>query len=60
LHISLIYQPQVGLVDERRGLQRVTGALAIHLASGHPPQLRINQGHQLVEGSLVTIAPGVK
>src|SRR5262249_2606919 len=53
----LIYQSQECFVDERRGLQRVPGALAIHMAFSHPPQFLINQRHQLIEGFLIPVAP---
>ena len=46
-HAARIHQPEEGFVDERRGLQRVAGALARHVAMGQPVQLVVDQRHQL-------------
>jgi hypothetical protein len=45
----LVYKAQVRLVDERGGLQRVSGSLARKLARCNPLQLAIDKRQQLVE-----------
>ena len=46
--LSLIESPEVGLVDESGGLQRVTGALTIHCNGGPAGAARLNQRQELV------------
>ena len=57
VHVSLVYELQVGLVNQSRGLHRVAGPLAPHVVMGQAVQLVIDQGHQLVERCLIAIAP---
>ena len=45
---TLIHEPQVGLVDQCRSLERVIGALSSQVAAGEAPQLRVDEGHQPV------------
>ena len=45
----LIDKPQVSLIDERGGLQRVTGPLARKLARGNLLEFEINERLQLIE-----------
>ena len=37
-----IGEPQVGLVDERRGLQRLAGSLAAHVSRRQPSKLVVD------------------
>ena len=57
LHVLLIYQPQVGFIDQRRGLQSVAGAFAAHVTAGELSQLGVDQRQQLIERRLVAVAP---
>jgi hypothetical protein len=57
-HLARINQPQIGLVDQRRGLQRVARLLAVHVVSGQSAQLFINQRHELLQRQLIASAPG--
>src|SRR5437899_1067980 len=45
------------LMDQSRRLQSVIGPLPAHVARRQPVQLVINQGQQLVERRLVSLAP---
>ena len=47
LHIPAINQMQVCFVDQRRGLQRVASAFAVHITLGQMMQLAIDQGINL-------------
>jgi hypothetical protein len=55
--VVLVYQAQEDFIDERGGLQRVVVSLASDVITGQPPQLFVNQRHQLVEGTLIPVAP---
>ena len=57
LHLPDIDQFQVGLIDERRGLQRVAGTLRSHVTARHQVQFPVNHWKQLVESLLVARAP---
>ena len=54
---ALIDQPQVNLVDEHRGLERVARTLTHHVAPRETAQLVVHERHELVECGLVTRAP---
>ena len=54
LDLFRVDKPNVGLVDESRRLQRVTGALALHVAARKPPQFVIDQRSELLEGRFVS------
>jgi hypothetical protein len=62
LNVARVDQSQVGLVDQRRGLQRDATLLApaflSHVALRQPAQFFMYQGDQLIEGRTVAIAPG--
>ena len=60
VNLFLIDQPEISLVYQRRGLQRVARALTSHVVMGQPMQLTIDQGQQSVERRPVTITPGDK
>ena len=42
LDVPLIGETEIGLVDERRGLQRVAGPLASHVGRGELPQFSLH------------------
>ena len=50
-------QPKIGLVDQRRGLKRVPGALLPHLVVGQAPQLIVDNGCQPIQGSVIALPP---
>ena len=60
LHPLVIHEADVGLVDQRACLKVVVGALASHVAVRQPSELRIDDRRQLVEGELVSVAPGTE
>jgi hypothetical protein len=47
--LGLIDQPEVGLVDEAAGVERVHPAPAAELDAGQPPQVVVDERHQPVE-----------
>ena len=57
LNISLIDETDKCFVDQRRGLQRMAPALAVHIVMGQTMQLAVNQRRQMVESCLVSGAP---
>jgi hypothetical protein len=59
-HALQVHQPQVRLVDQRRGLQSVPAALAAHEVAGQAPKLFVNDGRELVERFPVSAAPGLE
>ena len=48
---------EVGLVDERGGLQGMSDALVAHLAPGDTAQLRVDQRDELLESHFVAVPP---
>ena len=60
LHAPIIHQAQVGLIHQSRRLQAVAGALAFHIAACQTVELVKNDGGQLLERSLVSVAPGTE
>jgi hypothetical protein len=52
-----IHQPQVGLVHECGGLQRVARAFAPHASAGDPLQLLMDEGRQSSERRFVPRSP---
>ena len=56
--VLLVYQPEVGFVNQRGGLQCVAGALPADVLAGQPAQLPVDQRHQRVERRPVAVAPG--
>src|SRR5579863_10193243 len=60
LHVLIIHQAHVGLIDQSRGLEAVAGALAFHVAACQAVKLVINDGGQPMEGALVSVAPGAE
>ncbi len=57
-HAARIDQAQIGLVDERRGLQRVAGTLSRHVAMREPVEFVVHQRHQPIQRLLVSLIPG--
>ena len=47
-------------MNQSGGLQRVVGALAAHVATGHTAKLPVDQRNQSLEGFLLALAPGQK
>ena len=41
-------QPQIGLIDQRGGLEGVSWVLAVHVPPGKPAQFLINDRKELV------------
>jgi hypothetical protein len=52
-----VEQTDVGLVDERRGLQTVAHPFASHTAARNPMQLRVDDGDQTLQRLVVAVAP---
>jgi hypothetical protein len=52
-----VEQTDVGLVDERRGLQTVAHPFAGHTAARNPMQLRVDDGDQTLQRLVVAVAP---
>ena len=57
LHALRVDQPEIGLVDERRGLQAVPGALAGQAVTRDAMELGVHGLHELLERSAVAAAP---
>ena len=55
---ALVDESQVGLVDERRGLQRVPGPLAAQVAVRQEVELPLDQRHEPLERGAITLRPG--
>ena len=53
-----IHQPEVGLVDQRRGLERLAGLLLGHLCGGQLAQLVVDQRQELLGGVRVALLDG--
>src|SRR5262245_54108566 len=57
IDLFFINQPQVDLMNQVGGLERVTGALRAQIISGQASQLTVDQRRQFIERSFVAIAP---
>ena len=53
----MIDEAEVGLVNERRWLQRMPRALMPKLAGGDPPQLGVHERQQAIEGTSIPTTP---
>ncbi len=53
-----INQPQVGFVDQRRGLQSMAWTFAAHIGLGQAMQFLVNERSQFFQGGLISRAPG--
>ena len=60
LHLRLVHQPQVGLVDQRRRLQRVVRPLAADIGGREAAQFAVDERHQFAQCLLVAAAPGLE
>src|SRR5215213_5272985 len=58
VHALVIDQPQVGFVDESRGLQAMAGALAPHVVVRQTTEFVVDDRHQEGERKLIPVAPG--
>jgi hypothetical protein len=57
-HPLEIHEAHIRLVDERSGLQRLTGPLPLHVATGNSLQLLVHKGNQLGKRRLLARLPG--
>ena len=57
LHALVVDQPHVGFVDQRRRLQAVAGALALHVVVRQAVELVVDDRRQPGERALVPVAP---
>ena len=57
LHALVVDQPHVGFVDQRRGLQAVAGALALHVVVRQTVEFVVHDRRQPGERALVPVAP---
>src|SRR5271165_5950931 len=60
LHALVIHQAHVSLIDQGRGLQHVSGTLALHVVACQAVKFLINDGGQPFERALVSVAPGAE
>ena len=60
LRRSLIHQPQVRLVNERGGLQRMVRPLSAQMAPRDPAQLLVYEGQKAMQRIFVAGAPQPK
>jgi hypothetical protein len=56
-HLLLVYQPYVGLVDERRGLKGVSWVFPAHVAPCKLSELSVDERQKLIECRLVSLTP---
>src|SRR5688500_10698660 len=57
MYVLLIHELQIGFVDQRCSLQRMSWPLVSQVPRRLLPQLLINQREQCVEGFLISVAP---
>ena len=57
VHLPLVDQPKVRLVDERGRLERVIVPLAKQIRGGEPAQLVVHERQYLIARALVAVAP---
>jgi hypothetical protein len=60
IHLALIGEPEVCLVDEGRGLQGMPGPLVFQLPRGDSTQLGIDQRQQSLESIAIAPAPAIE
>ena len=60
LHPVVVHQSHIGFIDQRGRLEAVAVALASHVPVRQAMELRIDDRRQLVEGELVSVAPGTE
>ena len=52
-------QPDVGLVDQRRRLERVPGPLTAHIPPGQAAQFRVHQRDEPIQSGAIAGAPSL-
>ena len=57
LHAFVVDQPHVGFIDQRRRLQAVAGALALHVVVRQTAELVVDDRRQQGERTLIPVAP---
>lgn len=57
LHAARVNESQISLINQRRCLQRNSGPFAAHALLGQPPQLLVDERHELFERRLVAPTP---
>jgi hypothetical protein len=57
LNILRTRHSNIGLIDQRRSLQRVAIALALHVTMGNAPYLVVHQRRQPIERGSVSVPP---
>jgi hypothetical protein len=60
LHSLAVHQIKVSLINQGSGLQAVARAFPTHIIPGEPTQFVVDDGRQLIEGSLTPFAPGAE
>ena len=60
LGIGLASQAQVNLVDQRRGLERVIGALPAHVMMSQSPQIFVDERREFRESGMISLAPSAQ
>ena len=55
--LAIIDHTEIRFVNERGGLQRVVGALALQIPAREGPQLLVNQRHQLLRHAFIAFTP---
>jgi hypothetical protein len=60
LHPLVIHQTYIGFIDQSGRLDAVVLALSSHVAVRQAVKFRIDDRRQLVEGELVSVAPGAE
>src|SRR6266545_6743698 len=58
LHLATVHQPQIYLMHQSRGLERVPGILSFEVAPRDPAQLFEDQRHEPVQRRGIPFAPG--
>jgi hypothetical protein len=58
IHLLAVHEADVGFIDQSRGLQRVIRFLSGHIPARQPAQMLIDDRHELIQRSGVTLPPG--
>src|SRR5262249_49223891 len=56
-HILLIYESQVGFVDQRRSLKRMARSFPTHVVTRKAPQLFKDERNETVKRRLISVPP---
>ena len=57
IYLIRIYESNVGLIHQSRGLEHVAGPFARHVSGGQMMQVLVNHRRKAIEGGLVAIPP---